>query len=175
MNAMMEKLSSAWGNLSERDQKTIIFATPVVLLLLIYLLVFQPIHTRYTGARDHKQELSESLIWLYENAALVERVQNSCVRQRLVDRGSDDLMSFAKNIGRRSGATADVRLSGTDFVVSLKKAQGNRAIALIQSYACHGFVVDDLKLTRGSESSAEVDLSFKLIPGGTLLSSAGAS
>lgn len=170
MNALIEKLTTAWDTLSERDQKTLLFAAPVVLVLILYLLVFQPILTRYAEARAYKEELAGSLIWLYENAALVERVQNSCARQRLVEPGNDDLVTFAKNISRRSGITVDVRPSNAnDLVVNLKNAQGNRAVALIQSYACHGFVVDDLELTRRSEAASDVDVNFKLSPANILL------
>jgi len=162
---LADKMNATWMNLSEKDQKTLLIATPVVLILVLYLLVFQPIQSRYQQARAYKSELSDTLVWLYENAALVDRMQNACARQRLIDRDDEDLLDFAKNIGRRAGVKSDIRsANANDLVVNIQTAPGNRALASVQSFVCHGYVVSDLELTRASETATDVNLSFKLSP-----------
>ena len=165
----MATLNNIWGKLSEKDQKTLLFAAPVVLILVLYLLVFQPINSSYQQARLYKTELSDTLVWLYENAPLVERMQNSCARQRLVGRDSEDLLGYAKSISRKAGIKPDIGSSGgRALVVDIKNSPGNRALASVQAFACHGYTVSDLALTRASETATEVDLSFTLSPSGFL-------
>ena len=159
---LLDKIGAAWGRLSERDQKILLMAAPLVVFLLFYLVVFQPIHNRYQQTQAYKTELADTLVWLYENAALVERMQNPCVRQRLVAQDGDNISEYAKKIARRSGVQADIGGNGSDLVVTIKKAPGNRALAAAQSFVCHGYVLTDLQLIRASETAADVDLSFRL-------------
>lgn len=167
VSEMMTGITAAWENLSEKDRKTLLFAAPVILFLVLYLLVFQPVQSRYQEARVYKTELSSTLVWLYENTALVERLQNACTRQRLIEPEGEDLLGFAKNIGRRSGVKPDIRPAShasSDLAVTIKKAQGNRALAAVHSFGCHGYLVSDFSLARASETTTEVDLRFTLSP-----------
>lgn len=175
MSKLMEvttTIRDTWDKLSEKDQRTLLLAAPVVLVLALYLLVFQPIQSRYQEARLYKTELSNTLVWLYENAALVDRMQNTCTRQRLIEPEGEDVLNFAKNIGRRAGIKPDIRSangsSHSDLMVSISEAPGNRALASVQSFACHGYQVSDLRLTRLSETASDVSLSFRLSPSGFL-------
>lgn len=166
LSHVTERISSTWSGLEERDRKTLGLAAPVILLLVLYLVVFQPVHSRYSQARHDHQELSDTLLWLYDNAPLIERVQNACSRQRLVvwgDKYGKDIQSYAKDIGRRAGISPDIRAGNSnDLNVQAKNAPGNRALASIQAYACHGFVVSELQLDRPSADSTQVNLSFRL-------------
>lgn len=165
MNSFKEKCANWWDGLPQRDQKILIFSAPVILLMMVYLLVFQPIQARYTEMRAKNEELSMGLIWLYQSAPLVERMSNQCSRVRLIEQGNDDLQVFAKSIGRRAGAVPELRsINANDLVASFSGASGNRILALIQSYVCHGFVVSELELVRPIETSSDVNLSLKLSP-----------
>ena len=163
LNSVTEKIDSGWDNLAEKDRRTVVLAAPVIVLLTLYLLVFQPVQSRYNETRNYKNELSDSLIWLYENAALVGRLQNACARQRQVERGGDDLRQFASNIGRSAGVSAELRpASDGSLVTTIKGASGNRALASVQLFACNGYMVSDLELKRTDGAGTEVDLSFRL-------------
>lgn len=162
MNALAEKITNWWHGLGESDRRTLFIASPVILVLVLYLLVFQPIISHYLDVKSQRQGLSNSLVWLYENTALVDRMKNQCSRQRLVNRSNDDLLAYAKNIGRRSGTSPELSMSGDRIQLSIDNASGARALAALQTYMCHGFSLSDLQLERKSADSQNVEVSVQL-------------
>lgn len=164
ISSLSQKVSLWWSSLSGKDRKTLLFALPIVLILILYLLVFQPIYSRYSALEKEHRELSDTLVWLYDNAALVNRLQNQCSRLRLLDQGDDDALSFVKNISRRGGATATVKVDSDQALsVEINQLSGNRAVALVQSYLCHGFSVKDVQLNRNAETDSNVEMSLRLL------------
>jgi len=161
--SLSQKIGQWWASLSEKDRKTLLFALPVVFILVCYLLVFQPIYTRYSVLNERHEKLSETLVWLYDNAALVNRLQNQCSRTRLIDQGSDQVTDYVKNISRRGGATANVRITADQMIsVDVERLAGNRAVALVQAFVCHGFSVSDVSIYREEVSNSNVSISLSL-------------
>lgn len=168
-DSISQKTSLWWSTLAPRDRKTLLLAFPVILLLLLYLLVFQPIYSRYSELGNRHQELSDNLIWLYDNAALVNRMQNQCSRLRLLTQADDTDMDFVKNISRRGGATATVKLeTDQSYSIAINSLAGNRAVALVQSYLCHGFSVSDVKINREMATDSNVQMSLSLVASSAL-------
>ena len=167
----LESLRQWWSGLAAQDQRILRLAAPLVLLMLVYLLVLQPIYRDYAQSRDHHQQLSETLVWLYESAELVNRMQNACTRQRLLPHNSGDLRAYIQDVGRRFGASPQVTGDPSQgFQVSLNGGQGSRVLALFQSYGCHGFSLEQVQLDRQKDNPVMVNAKFVLRPAAVLTS-----
>ncbi len=153
-----------WIGLAHRDRRMLGFATPIILMLALYLVLVEPIVARYSEIRAERDRLGEALVWLYEQAELVDRTQNSCRRQRLVRPGRDqDLGAFATSIAKSQGQRPTVRVLGAHSLsVNLENAPGSAVLRLLEAYACHGFTLDQLELVRATPDSPRVIVDVRL-------------
>ena len=169
MKLLLTKLHNGWANLGDRDKSVLFMATPVVLVLVFYILVFQPLVAHYHKTQLYREQLSNSLHWLYENSALIDRMQNHCVRQRLLERTNGDISVFVADISRSFRLPVQLQTADVgNVIVTANNVSGSRAMAVLQAYVCHGFGIEDIQLVRKSEGSAEVDLSVRLSPSAVL-------
>ncbi len=174
MKQLVEKIVAGWDSLGPSDRRTLKIASPLILVLFLYLVLIQPILGHYLDVKKQRQELQENLVWLYENAALVGRMQNACSRERPVVRGNDSLSEFAQNIGRRAGAEVNIRVINTrEFDISVASVPGTNALGLVQSYVCAGFEVGDLVVSRPAPDAVQVELSARLSASGVIANQAG--
>lgn len=163
MGPFVTKVAGWWDSLGESDRRTLKMASPVILLLFMYLVLVQPILGHYLEVKKHRQQLQESLVWMYENAALVNRMQNTCSLERPVARGSDSLSGYVQSIGRRASAELNVRVINThELDITARELVGSRALSLIQSFVCAGFEISDLRVARVSPEATEVEMSARL-------------
>ena len=164
-----DNMSDFWGNLSDKDRRILTFASPIILILVLYLLVLQPVMSRFNAVKTQHDELSESLVWLYENAALVERMSNQCSRKRLVGRGDTDLSGYVESISQRAGANVEVNLlNSRELDLQVNTVTGARAISLLQSYACHGFSLSQLDMSRQNPTANQVRIDVRLTASGAV-------
>mgnify|MGYP003670417198 CR=1 FL=1 len=175
MKQLMEKIVAGWDSLSPSDRRTLKIASPLILVLFLYLVLIQPILGYYLDVKKQRQQLQENLVWLYENAALVSRMQNVCSRERPVVRGNDSLAEFAQNIGRRAGAEVNVRVINTrEMDISVASMPGGNALGLVQSYVCAGFDVADLLVVRPASDAPQVELRVSLSASGVIANQSSA-
>lgn len=174
MKQLLEKIVATWDSLGPSDRRTLKIASPMILVLFLYLVLVQPILGHYLDVKKQRQDLHESLVWLYENAGLVSRMQNACSRERPVARGNDSLSEFAQNITRRAGAEVNIRVINTrEFDVNVASLPGSNALALVQSYVCAGFEVGNLAITRPAPDVAQVELNARLSASAVIVSQSG--
>jgi hypothetical protein len=175
MGPILSKVASWWDSLADSDRRTLKLASPLILVLFLYLVLVQPILGHYLDVKKQRQKLQESLVWMYENASLVTRMQNACSRERPVVRGSDTLSAYVQNIARRASTEINVRVINTrELDVSAEGLAGARALGLVQSFVCAGFEIDNLRIVRNSPEATDVALSARLSATAAIASSAGA-
>jgi len=175
MDQLVIKITNWWESLNDSDRRILKLASPVILVLFLYLILVQPILGHYLDVKKQHQQMQENLVWLYENAALVHRMQNACSRERPQARGSDSLSAFVQDIGRRAGAEINVRvINDRELDIRANAVAGPRALGLVQSYVCAGFEVVDLRVVRATPEAAQVELSARLSATDVVVSSAGA-
>ena len=169
MKQLLEKIVTSWDSLSSSDRRTLKIASPLIMVLFLYLVLIQPVLGHYLDVKKQRQQLQESLVWLYENAALVSRMQNACSTERPVERGNDSLSEYTQNIGRRAGAEVNVRVINTrELDISVESIPGANALGLVQSYVCSGFEVGDLLIERLAPDAAQVEFSARLSASGVI-------
>ncbi|MFX4228004.1 MAG: type II secretion system protein GspM [Porticoccaceae bacterium] len=163
MDQLVTKITAWWQSLSDSDRRILQLSSPVILILFLYLVLVQPILGHYLDVKKQHREMQESLVWLYENSALVNRMQNQCLRERPQARGNSSLSGFVQDIGRRAGAETSVRvINNRELDISINAVAGTRALELVQSYVCAGFEIAGLRVARETPEAAQVELSARL-------------
>lgn len=163
MEELVAKITTWWESLSDSDRKVLKLSSPVILILFFYLVLVQPVLGHFLEVKKQRQEMQESLVWLYENSALVNRMQNQCLRVLPLSRGNGSLSEFVQGIGRRAGVEARVRvINNRDLDISINAVAGARALELVQSYVCAGFEIANLRVVRATPEAAQVELSARL-------------
>jgi hypothetical protein len=176
MGPFLTKAASWWDSLGESDRRTLKLASPVILFLFIYLVLVQPVLSHYLEVKSQRQQLQDSLVWMYENAALVNRMQNACSLERPVARGNDMLSVYVQNIGRRASTEINIRVINTrELDITADGLAGARALGLAQSLICAGFEISNLRVARDSAEAAGVDMSARLSAAPFLVNSPGAT
>lgn len=163
MEEFVAKITAWWESLSDSDRKILQLSSPVILILFLYLVLLQPVLGHFLDVKRQHQEMQESLVWLYENSALVNRMQNQCLSERPQSRGSNSLSDFVQGIGRRASAEVSVRvINNRDLDISINSIAGARALELVQSFVCSGFEIADLRVARATPEASQVELSARL-------------
>ena len=160
----LENLSNWWHSLSARDQLILKIATPVILLVLVFVLLVEPVMKQYFARKAEYQEARETLDWLYNQAGLISRLQNDCGKGVFYMQPQDDPMYYARSLARRSSVNAEYSDRGESVFINIKSAVGNRTLKFIQTLACNGYEVDELKIIRLPEKPESVSATMRIVP-----------
>ena len=104
------------------------------------------------------------MVWLYDQAPLVSRMQNTCASRVLYVQSSETSQQFIQNIARRSSLSIRAEQTGDDRLrILADDVRGDRWLAFTQTAACHGFSIENFSVTR-IEQTTQVRASMTLIP-----------
>lgn len=159
-----EKLSSWWESRPPQERRTLKIAMPIIALMFLYLVLVEPIMSAYFTRKNDHAQAQETLTWLYEQAPLVARMQNSCGNRVYYLQDGEEPQALAQSIARRSSINASFQPNGESLAVTVSSAPGNRLLAYVQSLACNGFQIDGLEIQRSGPEATTVSASLLVNP-----------
>ena len=154
MNSALEKLQDWFGSRTAQEQRILAWGTPVILLLVIYLLVLQPVTSAWSGRQQLLEARLDDLEWLRAQSSLVERLNTSCDPRReplQLDRIESEITALAQRLSLMASVR---RVTGEDsWLVELDSAQGNRVLVYARSLVCASLQVSSLDFTLAETGS----------------------
>ena len=104
-------MNEFWNNLSESERRTAIVGGAVAVLLLLYMIVWDPLAGSVTNLRKATQQQREDLIWLKNAADEVKTLQRAKASGGGAQRGGQSLLAIVDQTARRDNlATALKRI-----------------------------------------------------------------
>lgn len=166
-----DKVADFWASRSDSERRTLKIALPIIVLMILYLLIVEPVFKAYFEKRNDYLAAQDNLTWLYEEAApLVSRSANSCLRQTALLSADGNLQNYVQNIARRASVNARAELlpDNSSLRISVTSAPGNRLLGFVQTLTCAGFVIEGLTIGKVGEDqsmvSAQLDAIAKAVP-----------
>jgi len=162
---LAEKLGDWWAGLETKERRILQIGLPVILLLAFYLLVFNPVFSVYSERKAEYREAEKTLEWMYEQAPVIDRLQNSCGSRVVTMQGGDTPQTLLESIGSRTSVRVAIKeqASSAGMEVTVATSRGSRFLAFVQAVACNGYEITDLSVTR-SAATASVSASFVAVP-----------
>lgn len=147
-----EKMGAWWDERSTQERLIVQIGLPLFLVILFCLLVLMPIIGTYSDQRTEYLEAQSTLEWLYDQAPVVDRLQNACGPRVYSMTGSDTPQTLLENIARRTSVKVTVaeQVNSGELQVTVPTARGNRLLTFVQVVACNGYEVSGLEITRSA-------------------------
>lgn len=146
MANLLGKLSDWWLDLSGRDRLILQIAVPVIVLMILFIVVIEPVTKSYFSNRAEYREARETLDWLYDQAGLISRLQNACGQGVFYMQPQDDPLSYARSLARRSSINAEYSDQSGNITINVSNAVGKRMLRFVQTLTCNGYEISDLKI-----------------------------
>lgn len=171
MSGLFESINSWYQSLAQQEQRILLFGSPLILVLVLYLLVFQPLGSAYFARQNEISERREDIAWVRDQRVMLERLNTSCdVRSQIFS--SESFQSEIDAAARRFGLVPAIRaVSGSDgysdsYEIQISNAEGNRILNLVRVLACGGAKVTNLEMQRQSAESTELNATLSVARAG---------
>ena len=150
MKNFMSQLHRSIDNLPERDQRVLLMAMPVVLILICYLFIYKPINAYHFEAIQNMETASDDYYWL--------RAQSPLAKSRYCGRLNNDASakSFFEQQAKRDQLLISTAVSGAQTTITITSAKGATVLRYINNLACNGYNINSLNITRASETGDKV-------------------
>jgi|GEM_PF-1728700 type II secretory pathway component PulM len=153
---LLDRLGNWYNDLAEQEQRILLYGAPLIIFLVIYLILLQPLGSAYFSRQAELQERREALSWVGEQRQMLERLNTSCdLRSQIFS--AESLQSDLDAAARRFGIVPVIRAMGGQggFQMQIDSAEGNRILNLVRVLACGGAKVTALEMQKlGAESSS---------------------
>ena len=151
------QIRDSYYGLSARDRTVVNWGTPIILLLIIYLLVGRPLLDGYLRAVGAHDQLRSDLVWLLDQSDYLQRINSSC--PLAIDPLADTDVEFVvTGQARRLGLNPQITAAGVDsYNLRLTGAAGNAVLTLTRELACRGLAVTSLEINLNAAENALVD------------------
>lgn len=147
MKNFVSQLQSSVDNLPERDKRVLLFAVPIVLILICYLLVYRPISAYHFDAIQNMESASDDYYWL--------RAQSPLAKSGYCGRLSNDASSkaYVEQQAKKDGLIVSATVSGAQTTITIVSARGAAVLRYINNLACNGYSVNSLNITRAADTA----------------------
>lgn len=139
MRELMQNLQAWYRSKTQQEQRILVWGVPLILLLVIYLVLIQPLASAWIERNKLVKERMDDLQWLRGQALLIERSNTSCdPREELLT--LESIEAEMQNLARRLSLSAQIRsVAGSDaWQVTLANAAGNRVLGYVRLLSCGG-------------------------------------
>ncbi|MEH6548771.1 MAG: type II secretion system protein GspM [Pseudomonadales bacterium] len=117
--------------LEEKDRKTLMFAVPLIVLLLLYILVWRPLTADHLEAQQRLENIEN----IYVSWRAINHNTRSCSNNS--DLGGALTQRLQRAIGQIRGIEASLGKAGSgNTQARLKLKEGDKLLALVTSLAC---------------------------------------
>lgn len=153
-NNLMEKLGDWLESRSSEERRLLAWGSPLILGLLLYLLVAQPVGSAWYERQQLLDSRLADLEWLRAQATRIESINTVCAA-RAEPLQLDRIEAEINSLGQRLSLRPQLRkITGEDrWVVQLESAPGNRVLAYTRSLVCAGLSVSLLDFSRPDPAS----------------------
>ena len=135
MKNIINRLQQNYDNLSGRDKRVLIVATPVVVVLILYLLVYRPISHYHAAAIQSLESASDDYYWLRAQSPITK----SGFCGRLNDAAGDK--SYLRQQAKRDGLAVSVARAGSQLTIAINSANGGAVLRYANNLACNGYQI----------------------------------
>lgn len=165
MAGIIEKLSNWYASLAEQEQRILLFGAPLIVFLVLYLLLIQPLGSAYFARSAELRDRQEDLLWVREQRQMLERLNTSCDLRSVVF-AQQNLQSDIEAAARRFGITPVIRTQADSYELRIESAEGNRILNLIRVLGCGGSRVTSLELQKLGADTTELSVTIRVERGG---------
>ena len=146
----MQKLTTAWSQLSAREQSIISVGVALVLIAAVYLLINGFLQDR-SQLLEQQQRLAEEADWLREQVAVIERLSNNCPVKQLAQIPESELLNLMVN--RNSLSLQSLNIDGLKVNMQISGQDGSALLRVVHQLACEGFQAEQFTMNGGAGSS----------------------
>ena len=175
MPAILDRISSGliqpaqdwFAQRPPQEKKILILGVPLILLLVLYILLVQPLASSYMARQVALDTATADLQWIRDQREILERLNTSCDPRSLVY-SLDSIESDIEGAARRFSLVPNLRSQGGDnrYELILNNAQGNRVLSLVRILSCSGASVISLDMQSAETDSLEVNAVLEIVYGG---------
>lgn len=163
MSSLFESINNWYQSLAQQEQRILLFGSPLILFLVLYLLLFQPLGSAYFARQNEISERREDIAWVRDQRVMLERLNTSCdLRAQIFS--AESFQSEVEAAARRFGIVPVIRaVGGSDsYEIQISSAEGNRILNLVRVLACSGAKVTGLEMQRQSAESSELSATLSV-------------
>lgn len=167
MASFFEPINNWYQSLAPQEQKLLAYGTPLILFLVLYLLVFQPLGAVYFSRQNAMSERLEDISWVRDQRALLERLNTSCdLRAQIFS--EERFEAEIDAAARRFGVTPVIRALGDSngYEMQISSAEGNRILNLVRVLACGGAKVTSLEMQQQGAETSELSATLSVTRAG---------
>ncbi|MBT5331499.1 MAG: hypothetical protein HOL48_06950 [Porticoccaceae bacterium] len=163
MSELIGQIGSWYASLQEQEKRILLFGTPIILMLVLYLLLFQPLGSAYFSRQSEIADRREDLAWVRDQRSILERVNTSCDFRTPVF-PVEEYEAEVEATARRFGLNPVIssHRGGTGFELQFTAADGNRVLSLVRALSCGGIKVTALQMQQLEIESNELAASLNL-------------
>ncbi len=165
MAGLIEKLLNWYNSLAEQEQRILLFGSPLIVLLLLYLVLIHPLGTAYFARQAELQDRYEDLLWVRDQRQILERLNTSCDLRTPVF-SQQNLQADIEVAARRLGIVPVTTAQGSGYRFQIASAEGNRILNLVRLLGCGGARVTSLEMQMLGEDSTELSAIIRIERGG---------
>jgi type II secretory pathway component PulM len=168
MTALLDRIIDWYQSLQPQEQRILLYGTPLILLLVLYLVLLQPLGSAYFERKSEMSERIEDIAWVRDQRLMLGRLNTSCdLRSQIftTDTFEDDIDAAA----RRFGVVPEIQAArgSTGYEMQIPGAEGNRILSLIRVLACGGAKVTSLEMQRSATETDELSATLSIIWAGS--------
>lgn len=160
---MWMQTKQAWSQLAQREQQMVLGLGIFLILVLLYLLIWSPIHNGYAQAQKAEQKAAEDWRWLSEQVQKHPMQQRS--EQTLQFATQSQLMgSIQKTLRDENllGSMESLTPSAKAIKVSFKEVHAPRFFRWLSSLEKQGLVSSQLQVTPVKTGIIQASVSFEV-------------
>ena len=175
MSALMDRISREliqpvqywFSQRPPQEQKILIFGLPVIVLLVLYILLVQPLAQSYLARKAALETANSDLVWIRDQREILERLNTACDPRSLVY-SQDSFEADIEAAARRFSLVPNLRQQGggDSYQLILNNAQGNRVLSLVRILSCSGASVVSLDVQNAETDSLEINAVLTIVYGG---------
>ncbi|MGB5338968.1 MAG: type II secretion system protein M [Gammaproteobacteria bacterium] len=103
------KLQQWFEGLQQRERLMVILGAAAFLLLMLYLMIWEPMFSRYHNLKSAVAEQQESLAWMQQSAGQIKALQGSSSRGNAQGLGGRSLLSVVDQSARSGGLGGSIK------------------------------------------------------------------
>lgn len=167
MSGLFDRISDWFASLQEQEQRILLAGAPVILVLVLYLLLFQPLGNVYFARQGEMADRREDLAWVKEQRPMLERLNTSCdIRSPIF--AAQGFEAEVEATARRFGLNPTIRAQrgAAGYELQIPSAEGNRVLSLVRALACGGVKVTLLEMQQLGTESNELSARLSVVHAG---------
>lgn len=160
MKALIQSLNDWWLQLESRQQRTLRFAAPIIILLLLYL-IMQPLFSHYQTSKQRYQSLHTSYQWLAEQQVLETSAPTTCQNLPLLSDSGDFQQSLNQQLSDKQILNPQWQQVTNGWLLTLQEVDGSQLLLWLEQATCQGIVLKAIDLEK--QSSSRLNASIELV------------